>query len=77
MWIPPTTDPDMAGTRRCRGSGRFATTITMISQNARHNTATAQIVQIAAGEAVVRTARSIAGPQTSTIHPLRTHPAPS
>jgi hypothetical protein len=39
----------------------------MISQNARETTATMTIAQIAAGDAVVRTARSIAGPQTSTI----------
>lgn len=51
--------PRWAGTpptRRFRGSGRFATTITMLSQNARHTSATAQITQIAAGDAVVRTA---------------------
>jgi hypothetical protein len=37
--------------------------MTMTSQNARQTTATMTIAQIAAGEAVVRTAKSIAGPQ--------------
>jgi hypothetical protein len=52
---------------------RAATTITMNSHRARQPTATATMTHSPAVDAVVFTAKIIAGPPTSTIHDVTTH----